>query len=112
MKAVLSRRALLLGFVSVITSPGLAYGDDDDDDDDDEDHNRANQAVGQGRALPLSEILRKVKARLGGEVIGVEFKRKDGLLLYKLKLVTPAGWLREVSVDARTGDIVESKGDD
>ena len=106
MKAVLSRRALLLGFVSVITSPGLAYGDDD------EDHNRANQAVGQGRALPLSEILRKVKARLGGEVIGVEFKRKDGLLLYKLKLVTPAGWLREVSVDARTGDIVESKGDD
>jgi uncharacterized membrane protein YkoI len=111
MKAVLSRRALLLGLASVIASTGLAYGDDDDDDDD-EDHNHASQAVGQGRALPLSEILKKVKARLGGEVIGVEFKRKDGLLLYKLKLVTPAGWLREVSVDARTGDIVESKGDD
>jgi uncharacterized membrane protein YkoI len=111
MKAVFSRRTLLLGFASIIASTGLAYGDDDDDDDD-EDHNRASQAVGQGRALPLSEILQRVKARLGGEVIGVEFKRKGGLLLYKLKLVTAAGWLREVTVDARTGDIVESKGDD
>jgi|SRR4051812_1512222 len=110
MKPVVSRRALLLGLVLVSADAGLAYGDDDDDDDDD--HNRATRAVGQGRALPLTAILKNVQARLGGEVIGVEFKRMRGLLLYKLKLVTPAGRLSEISVDATTGDIVASKGDD
>ena len=93
----------------VSASTGRAYGDDDDDDDD---HNRASRAVEQGHALPLTEILQKVQARLGGEVIGVEFKGKQNLLIYKLKLVTPAGRLLEVSVNATTGDIVASKGDD
>ena len=81
-------------------------------DDDDDDHNRASRAVGQGRALPLTEILKKVQARLGGEVIGVEFKGKRGFLVCKLKVVTPAGRLSEISVDATTGDIVMSKEDD
>ena len=81
------------------------------DDDDDSDHNRASRAVEQGRARPLAEILNKVQARLGGEMIGVEFKRKDGRLVYKLKVVTATGRLREVSVDAMTGEIMKNEDD-
>jgi uncharacterized membrane protein YkoI len=112
MKAGVTRRTLLLALALLPASAGLAYGDgDDDDDDDDDDHDRASSDVLQGRARPLSEILSMVRARLCGEVIGVKFKRKNGRQLYKLKLVTPTGQLREVSVDAMTGQIVQSEDD-
>lgn len=98
----------MLALALVCAGGRLAYGDDDDDDDD---HNRASRAVEQGRALPLDKILKLVGARLGGEMIGLKLKSKNGRLVYKLKVVTPAGQLREVSVDATTGEIVGSKGD-
>lgn len=110
MKPAVTRRTLLRALALLPASAGLAYGDDDDDDDDN-DHNRAIRAVGQGLALPLAEILHKVGSLLGGEMIGFKFKRKDGRFVYKFKVVTPAGQLREVSVDAVTGEIVKSKED-
>ena len=110
MKAATTRRTLLFALVLLSASVGVAYGDNDDDDDDN-DHNRASRAVGQGLALPLAEILNMVRARLGGQIIGLKLKSKDGRLVYKFKVVTPAGQLREISVDAMTGDIVNSKED-
>jgi uncharacterized membrane protein YkoI len=107
MTSATTRRSLLLALALLPAGAGLAYGDSDDDDD----HNRASRAVAQGRALPLAEILNKVGGLLGGEVIGLEFKRKDGRLVYKFKVATPTGKLREVSVDAMTGEIVKSKED-
>ena len=107
MKAAVTRRTLLLTLALLPASASLAYGDDDDDDD----QNRASRALEQGRARPLAEILNSVRARLGGEVVGVKFKRKDGRQVYKLKLVTPNGRLREVSVDAMTGEIMKSEDD-
>lgn len=110
MKAVATRRTLLFALALLSASAGVAYGDNDDDDDDN-DHNRASRAVGQGVALPLAEILNMVRAHLGGEMIGLKLKSKDGRLVYKLKVLTSTGQLREVSVDAMTGEIVNSKED-
>jgi uncharacterized membrane protein YkoI len=107
-----TRRSFLLALALMPAGAGLAYGDsDDDDDDDDDDHNRARSAVTQGRALPLAAILNRLGSQIGGEVIGLEFKRKDGRFVYKFKVATPTGRLREVSVDAMTGEIVKSKED-
>ena len=105
-----TRRSLLLALTLLGASGGLAYGDNDDSDDDN-DHDKASRAVAEGRALPLAAILNKVGGQLGGEVIGLEFKRKDGRFVYKFKIATPTGKLREVSVDAMTGEIVKSKED-
>ena len=110
MNAVVTRRTLLLALALLPVSAGFAYADNDDDDDD-SDHNRASSAVEQGRAQPLAELLHKIQARLGGEVIGLKLKRKNGHLVYKLKVVTPTGQLREVSVDAMTGEVMPN-GDD
>jgi uncharacterized membrane protein YkoI len=114
MKDAVTRRSLLLALALLSASAGLARGDNDtdhDSDSDDDDHDRASRAVAQGRALPLAAILNRVGNQLGGEVIGVEFKRKDGRLVYRFKVATPTGRLREVSVDAMTGEIVKSKED-
>ena len=81
-----------------------------DSDDDDKDHYQAGKAVAQGRARLLSEILSAVHAQVGGDVVGVKFKSKNGRYIYKLK-VASGGRLRELSVDAATGQIV-GEGDD
>ena len=83
---------------------------DSDDDDDDKDHYQAGRAVAQGQARPLSEILSAVHAQVGGDVVGVKFKNRNGRYIYKLKVVS-GGRLRELSVDAATGQIV-GEGDD
>ncbi len=101
---------LLFALAVLPASTPLAHADDDDDDDD-ADHYRAGRAVTQGQARPLAQILAAIQAQLGGEVVGVKFKRKNGRYVYKLKVVTPAGGLREVSVDAATGDIVQNEDD-
>jgi len=113
MKRVVTRRTFLLTLALLSAGTGLAHGDNgtDHDTDSDDDHNRASRAVAQGRALPLAAILSKLGGQLGGEVIGLEFKRKDGRLVYKFKVATPTGKLREVSVDAMTAEIVNSKED-
>lgn len=112
MKRATTRREFLLAFtLAFAVAGGQARADDDDDDDDDKDQYRAGRAVQQGRARPLTEILNTVRARFGGEVIGIKFKRKDGRYVYKLKVVTSAGQLREVSVDAATGEIVKNEED-
>jgi uncharacterized membrane protein YkoI len=117
MKIMLTRRmALLLGFALACAGGGLAYADDRDDDDDgdngrDRDHERARRALEEGLARPLAEILERVREQLGGEVVGVEFEREKGRYVYEFKVITPAGRLREVYVDAKTAEILKSEDD-
>lgn len=84
----------------------------DEPDDDEDDHDRALQALEGGLARPLSRILDNMGDRLGGEVIGVKFERKDERWIYELKVITPAGRLREVHVDALTAEIVRDEEDE
>jgi uncharacterized membrane protein YkoI len=106
-KPDLTRRTLLLTLALMPVGARVSYADSDDDDDD-KDHYRAGQAVAQGRAQPLSEIIKEIHAQMGGDVVGVKFKSKNGRYIYKLKVVA-GGKLRELSVDAATGQIL---GDD
>ena len=115
MKTELDRRAVLLALAALGTgAPSLA----DDDDDRRQrrrgsrhDHERARRALEEGRARPLADILAEVRPRLGGEVIDVEFEREDGAYVYELKVITPAGQLREIEVDALTAEILKDEAD-
>lgn len=76
-----------------------------------DDHERARRAVESGQALPLAEILRRLGGRLGGEIIEVELEREDGRYVYEFKVITPAGRVREVEVDALSAEILEIEDD-
>lgn len=67
------------------------------------------EALQQGRVRPLAEILADVGQDLGGRVVGVEFD--DDAYVYEFKVVTDAGQLRKVYVDATSGRILDL-GDD
>ena len=83
-------------------SPAIADGKDE--------HDSARRAVELGEALPLVDILAKVRRDLGGEIVGA-FKRKQDHWLYEFKVVEPGGRLVEVYVDAASGRVLEREAD-
>lgn len=72
------------------------------------DHERALQAMQAGDIKPLSEILAALSANQAGRVLEVELEEKRGRWVYEFKLLDPKGTLREIKVDARTGEIFGS----
>jgi len=79
---------------------------------DRDDHDRARAALERGEVLPLSQLLAKVEAELGGRVIEIEFERDDGRFVYEFEIVSTDGRLAEVTVDAATGAVLEREYDD
>jgi len=99
-----TRRAIIaLSLAAALLPPAAKAGREHD-------YDRARRAVERGEALALAEILTKVRADLGGEVVGVEFERKRERWIYEFKVIDPAGRLWEVYVDAATATILKREG--
>lgn len=105
------RLVTLLGSAWLLMS--VALGDDGrrGDRHGRDDHERARAALERGEVRPLAWILERVGARLGGEVMEVEFEKDDGRYVYEFEIVTPDGRWREVEVDAKTGRVLERDDD-
>ena len=88
------------------------HADDDDDDDDRRDHVEARALLERGEILPLARILEIVRAQVPGDVIEVELDRDDGVWEYEVKVLTAAGIVRKVELDARDGTVLKVKDDD
>ena len=97
--------SLLLATGLLLFGAGTGLADDDD-------HELARRALEEGRALPLAEILAKMKPDLPGQVIEVVLEVDDGTLIYDLKVLSPNGRLQEIEVDAATGKILKREDDD
>lgn len=110
MRSLVIRRGLLLALAAVAASVIPAYSDHRDRDG--HDHDRAREARMEGRARPLAEILDRLRAKLDGKIVGVEFENDSKRPTYELKVVTPAGQLREIEVDAMTAEILKIEDDD
>jgi uncharacterized membrane protein YkoI len=104
-------RRVLVGLSLIAASlraarPARAYHDDDQAEHQ-HDHDSARHAVERGEALPLSDILARVRPGLGGEVAGVAFRRKASRWIYEFRVIAANGRLEEVYVDAATAAIIE-----
>lgn len=73
------------------------------------DHDRARQAVAAGLVLPLPVVLERLQKETPGQVLEVELERERELWIYEIKLLTPAGQLSKIKVDARTGALMEPR---
>lgn len=82
------------------------------DDDRDDDHDQAREAVEHREALPLAAILERVRPALGGEIVGVNFRRAHhGRWIYRFKVARPGGQLRILDVDAASGTLLAGEAD-
>lgn len=78
---------------------------------DDDDHIEARALLQRGEIVPLAQILDQVARRAPGDVIEVELERDDGVWEYEVKVLTPAGQVRKVKLDARRGTVIKIKDD-
>ena len=67
------------------------------------DHDLARQGRIQRAILPLKTVLEAVRQSFPGEVAGIELEHENGRWLYEIKVISRAGVIKEVRVDARTG---------
>lgn len=76
---------------------------------DGDDHDRALQAVQRGDALSLQALLERVPALRQSQVLEVELERKHGRWVYEIKSLESGGRLVKRVLDARSGEILQTK---
>ncbi len=106
----IDRRSALVALVGLLAASFSARADQSDDgfgQADDDDHDQARRALREGHVRPLSDILAAVKDRFDGEVIDIGFERTGGRYVYEIKVLQASGRLREVYVDAASGEILK-----
>ncbi|KRD49200.1 peptidase [Acidovorax sp. Root275] len=77
-----------------------------------DDHDRARQAVQAGQVLPLPAVLERLQREVPGQVLEVELEQERDRWIYEIKLLTPAGQLTKVKLDARTAEVLRIKSRD
>ena len=67
----------------------------------------------QGKILPLEDVLEPVmKQYPGARLLELELELEDGIYIYEIELITRKGVVRELEIDALTGQILEDEVDD
>ena len=97
---------LLLSTLSFGVSTGLA-----DKKDKKKEHEVVREALQRGEVLPLTRILEIANQQVPGDVIEVELEQEKVGLIYEIKILTGNGRVREVKIDARTGNVVKIEDD-
>jgi uncharacterized membrane protein YkoI len=98
------RRAILIALLCVCSLSSVA---------DDISQDEALRLRQQGEILSFASLLKTLEQRYPqGRVLEVELERDDGLLIYDIELLTRDQVVREIEMDARTGDILDDERDD
>lgn len=75
------------------------------------DQDCALRAVERGEIRPFADVLALVRARVRGQIVGVELEREDGIWVYKIKILADDGRRKKMEVDARSLTVLKLKDD-
>ncbi len=101
----LPRTARYLAF-ALLTVCSLAAARDLDQDE-------ALELRQKGIILPLEQLLEAALGRYpGARLLEAELEEKHERYEYEVELLTPAGVVREIKLDARTGALLKDEEDD
>ncbi|MDP2520599.1 PepSY domain-containing protein [Shimia thalassica] len=95
-------KQLLIILIGALATPVIAS----------DDHDAARDAVRQQQVIPLMEIIPAILVEFDARLLEAEFEREHGKYVYELELITGAGRMIEVMVDATTGEILEVEQED
>ena len=71
------------------------------------DQDDARDALRRGKVMPLTAILEIAFRRVPGTVLEAELETEDGVLTYKIDILSDAGRKTRIRLNARNGDIIE-----
>ena len=72
-----------------------------------QDHEAARAALARGEILPLTRILTVVAQRAPGDILEVELDRDNMRFIYEITVLSPAGKVVEVRLDAKTAAVID-----
>lgn len=107
----MARNRYFLMFVAVLYVVVLAMSGANEAFGQQHDPRDIQAAVKRGEVLPLPRILDLAQKRVPGEVLEVELEKDDGRFVYEVKMLTPDGRVREVTIDAHSGKILTVEDD-
>ena len=73
------------------------------------DHDRARQALEQGKVLPLRAVLDTIEREYQGQVLKIEFEQEGGRFIYEIRLLQRDGRMAKLEVDAVDGRVLKIK---
>jgi uncharacterized membrane protein YkoI len=101
------KRTIAVGFAVIIVLAASGGGWARSRDRYHGDNDLARSALQRGEVLPITRILPLVAQYLPGDVVEVRLdSKRGGRLHYEIKVLTPSGHIRELVLDARTGEYV------
>lgn len=92
---------LASAILAIVFSAGVAHADDDS--------REVRRLVQEGKIIPLEELLATHRDRLQGRVLDLEMDREQGRVVYEIKTLDSEGVVREVEIDAQTGEWLREK---
>ena len=96
--------ALALAAIALLA---LSAGDASSRQRHNHDNDFARGALQRGEVLPISRLLTIAAQYLPGDVVEVKLEpRRSGDLYYKIRVLTRSGRIRELMLDARTGQYI------
>ncbi|MBS0514461.1 MAG: hypothetical protein JSS16_03200 [Proteobacteria bacterium] len=105
-----TRRTFIASLSAIVLAANVAHAQDGSAQDKAAEKARKKQAqqeafaaMQRGEILPLTKILAVAQSKVAGDVVEVEFK---GGPIYKVKLLTASGRVREIVLDARNGNVI------
>lgn len=63
--------------------------------------------LAQAEVKPLGSVLRTIARRFPGRALDAQLSRSDGDAVYRIKWLGDDGRVRDITVDARTGRILQ-----
>ena len=101
------RRSALLAAIAMAAVPIAPFAARADKSD----HVEARELLSRGKILPLSAILAAAAKQVPGDVVEVELEHKDEGWQYEVKVLTAAGEVKKLHLDARDGKVLKVKDD-
>lgn len=80
--------------------------------DRDEDSMQVREWISEGRILPLETLLAMHGSRLGGRLLDLEVEQDDGRIIYEIETIDDHGVVREIEIDAATGEWLKEEIED
>jgi uncharacterized membrane protein YkoI len=109
--AALSRRSLLGALLlCAVVQPAIADEDEGDEipgHDEAREHEYALGLVRNGSALPLADILLEVQKTVPGDLLEARLKKRHGVVVYILSILSKTGTYSVVTVNAKDKTIID-----
>ena len=78
----------------------------------DDDYGAARALVKSGKILSLEQILGTLDQDNRGRILEVEFEREDGRYIYEIEILYGSGIVRELEIDAKSGELLTIERED